>query len=284
MEKWAVRQIKLYADRQGALTKQEIGALLKRLMAEDLVVTLLSGPLPETVGKMEQGILYMTDCAPEAERLAAEGYPVLGCLTPDNRDASFKGVSYLAEGLEGLDATYLDRVYRRLAGLPWHILETKRCILRETTEEDVDAFYRIYEESSVTRYMEPLFPNREEEICYTREYRKNVYEFYGYGVWTVILKATGEVIGRAGLSVREGYEEPELGFVIGVPWQRQGLAWEVCSAILQHGKKELGFVTVQALTEPANEASKALLEKLGFTLQEECMEKNTNYLRYLRNP
>lgn len=282
MEKWAVRQIKLYADRQGALTKQEISALSEQLAAEDLIVTELSDSLRETAGKREPGILYVTDCAPEAERLAAEGYPVLGCLTPDNRDAFFKGVSYLAEGFGGLDAAYLDRVYRRFAGLPWHILETRRCILRETTEEDVDAFYRIYEEPSVTRYMEPLFPDREEEIRYTREYRKNVYEFYGYGVWTVILKETGEVIGRAGLSVREGYEEPELGFVIGVPWQRQGLAWEICLAILQYGKKELGFATVQALTEPANEASKALLEKLGFTLQEECTEKNTNYLRYLK--
>ncbi len=37
----------------------------------------------------------------------------------------------------------------------------------------------------------------------------NMYYFYNYGVWTICDKTTGQVIGRAGFSNREGYEEYE---------------------------------------------------------------------------
>ena len=207
--------------------------------------------------------LWITDDPSLARDLAARGRAVLAILSEGGGD--FSGVKYLCEGLEELDATYLDRVYRRYAGIPWDILETERCYLRETTEEDVDAFYEIYREPSITQYMEDLFPDRDQEIAYTRDYIRNVYEFYGFGVWTVCLKGTGQVIGRAGLSYREGFDEAELGFVIGLPWQRRGIAEEVCRAALSFGREELGFQTVIAFAEPENTVSVRLLKRLGFT-------------------
>ena len=146
----------------------------------------------------------------------------------------------------------------------------------------MDAFYRIYEEPSITAFMENLFADREEEIRYTADYRKNMYEFYGYGIWSVILKETGEVIGRAGLDMRRGFEEPELGFVIGVLWQRRGIAEEVCRAILRYGEEEWGFTRVQALTEQENRASLALLKKLGFVFAGVYEEMGKEYLRYIK--
>lgn len=231
---------------------------------------------------IRQGILSVTDIALLARKLAAAGVPVLGILTEGNRTESFAGVRYLAEGFEDIEADYLERVYRRYKKLPWNILETKRCIIRETVESDVDAFYRIYADSSVTQYMEPLFADRAEELAYTTQYRASMYEFYGFGIWTVLLKETGEIIGRAGLDLREGFAEPELGFVIGVPWQRQGLAGEVCEAILAYGKEELGFTDVQALVQPGNRISLSLLRKLGFTQAGEWEKDGVRYLRYLR--
>lgn len=40
------------------------------------------------------------------------------------------------------------------------------------------------------------------------------------------------VVGRAGVSHREGFPNPELVFLIGVPWQGRGYAAEVCGVIL----------------------------------------------------
>ncbi len=237
---------------------------------------LLEGEMPK------RNTLFVTDCPKIAERLSTANFPVLGILLEENKAASFSGVRYLAEGWESITPSYLERVYRRCRGLPWQILETKRCILRETIEADVDAFYRIYEEPSITAFMENLFADREEEIRYTADYRKNIYEFYGYGIWSVILKETGEVIGRAGLDMRRGFEEPELGFVIGVLWQRRGIAEEVCRAILRYGEEELGFTRVQALTEQENRASLALLKKLGFVFAGVYEEMGKEYLRYIK--
>lgn len=213
--------------------------------------------------------LYVTDQAEVYNAMRKQGCYVLPCLHENNRNESFPSALYAVENPEEMDEESYDLAYRRLAGLPWEILETGRCALRETTVEDVDSFYRIYAEPSITEYMENLFADRDEEIAYTKDYIEKVYAFYGYGMWTVLEKESGRVIGRAGISWREGYDLPELGFVFGVPWQGQGYAYEVCSAILAYAGETLLMERVQALVQPGNEKSLRLCEKLGFTLSGE---------------
>lgn len=228
-------------------------------------------------GILQKEILWMVDSEKDVNRLLGWKQPILVCLHEKNREQDFSKAMYACEGLEGLDAEYLERVYRRFRKIPWDILDTNRCHLRETVEEDLDSFYQIYREPSITRHMENLYADREQELQYIRDYREKVYNFYGFGVWTVELKQTGEIIGRAGLSYREGFEEPELGFVIGVPWQGQGIATEVCEAVLEYGRTELGFDRIQALVEPGNEVSLHLCEKLGFWKKEKITLNNIPY-------
>ena len=151
-------------------------------------------------------------------------------------------------------------------GIPWDILETERLKVRETTVADIDRFYEIYSDPSTTMYTEPLFEDKDEEIKYTRNYIETIYGFYGYGIWTVIEKETGRVIGRAGVTDREGFDIPEIGFIIAPESRRKGYALEVCNAILDHAKTELGFTKIQALVKPQNTISIDLLKKLGFEI------------------
>lgn len=224
-------------------------------------------------------LLYITDSEETYRELHRREKYVLPYRHEGNREAAFAGAMYVIEEIEEADYETVDLVYRRFAGLPWEILRTKRCIIRETTEADVDSFYNIYAEPEITRYMEDLYEDREEELAYVAEYREKVYGFYGYGMWTV-LKRDGTVIGRAGISWREGYELPELGFVIGVPWQRQGYAYEVCRAILDYAREQLGFTQVQALVMEGNEKSVALCRKLGFKRIGTAMEDGDSYIVY----
>lgn len=207
--------------------------------------------------------LWMTDNAIRAASLKMAKEPVVAILHEDNRNKDFSGVAYACEDPGELDADYLEKVYRRCVGLPWDIAETDRCIVRETTEADVEEFFKIYGNPAITRYTEGLYPTMEQEKQYVRDYIEKVYGFYGYGVWTVLKKDTGEIIGRIGFSCREGYEEPELGFVIGVPWQKQGYAEEVCKVLLEYAREELGFEEVQAFVMQGNNASIGLCERLG---------------------
>ena len=179
-----------------------------------------------------------------------------------------EGVKYVLEG-EGefdpdeFEEDFFENVYRRLKKIPLDILETERCFLRETCVSDLDSFYEIYSDSTVTKYMENLFDRTEEEK-YTENYRDLIYEIYGHGIWTVWLKETGEIIGRAGLDERAGYDKPELGFLIGPRWQRMGFAEEVCKGILRWASEnEIG--AIMSITDPGNIPSVNLLKKLGFT-------------------
>ncbi len=228
-----------------------------------------------------QGILHLTDDERKARELKETGEAVLVCLHPGNREQDFSGFLFAVEDPEELEPEYIERVYRRLKGLPWNILRTKRCLIRETVPDDVDAFYQIYSHPSITEYMEGLYPDVEEEKQYVREYMEKVYTFFGFGVWTVVEQATGAVIGRAGLSYREGFEEPELGFIIGVPWQRRGYAEEVCRAVLAYGWSALEFQRIQALVEVENTPSLRLCEKLGFRRDARLTLGDREYYRLL---
>lgn len=229
----------------------------------------------------EKNTLYITDCAEYYKTLYDRKLPTVVCLHEHNRTEDFSRAEYAIENIEEIQYQSLELAYLRLTGQPWMITTTKRCIIRESVLEDVDSFYEIYKEPSITEYMEGLYTDRDAEIAYLRDYIKNVYGFYGYGMWTVLEKAGGQVIGRAGLSLREGCDIPELGFVIGVPWQRQGYAYEVCQAVLAYGREELDFTRFQALIMEGNEKSRALCEKLGFVYYENVILDGIAYQRML---
>lgn len=229
---------------------------------------------------VDRDTLYITDSSRQYDFWHEYGRYVLPYRHQGNRTEAFEGAEYLIEKLDEIDYGIVDMAYRRLAGIPWEILRTKRCIVRETIEEDVDSLYDIYEEPMVTEYMEKLYDDRNEEIAYIRDYRRRMYGFYGYGIWTILTKQEGKVIGRAGISWREEFDVPELGFVIGVPWQRQGYAYEVCSAILNYAWKDIGFKQIQALVMEHNEKSAALCQKLGFKNYGITMVEGVRYLLY----
>jgi len=224
-----------------------------------------------------QESLIITDLPNAAGKYLEAGWYVAALCHEKNRGAEFPAMKYGIEDVFALEYRSYEEVYRRLAGLPLDILETKRLKVRESTIEDVEEFYRIYQEPVITRYMEGLFPQKEEEKAYMEAYIRQIYGFYGYGLWTVVLKESGRVIGRAGLSVREGYELPELGFVIEAGYQGQGYGAEVCTAILEYAREELSFEKVQALVKKENLRSKRLLARLGFLFEKRVIEKNEEY-------
>lgn len=239
--------------------------------------------------KKEEGILYITDNRFIGSCLQQQELPVLLFQNPhqiiqdseqirenlqsqeeyteESPDKEFSvdavHFPYVLEGLEDVDAEYFERIYRRLKKIPWDILETERLYVRETVIEDLPDFYRIYREPSITRFTENLFENPADEEAYLKAYIETAYRFYETGIYTVILKETGEIIGRAGLDRREEYEELELGFLIAKEHQGKGYATEVCRALLDYAKEYFPDDRVHAFVEPENLISRHLLEKWG---------------------
>ena len=228
----------------------------------------------------KEGVLYLSDDAELLTFLQSQGcYTV--AVYHEGVSGLLTGTQYAVEGTEDVEWEYLQKVYQRFAGEPWDITQTPRCTLREMSEKDVDDLYKLYESPLVTRYMEGLFPDKEQEKQYIRDYIKNVYEYYGFGTWLVHRKEDGKLIGRAGFNYRPGFEEVELGFVIGEPYWRNGYAYEICSHLMEIGRTVYELDTVQALVKKENEASIHLLEKLGFHFKEEIIWDGEVYQRYL---
>mgnify|MGYP003294588141 CR=1 FL=1 len=224
--------------------------------------------------------LYITDHEEICRQLLEEKANVLVWLHGNNRNMNFSMAPYAMENIEELDFVYAERIWQRFQNLPWMIAETERCFIREMTEDDLDAVYKVYEGESVTKYMEGLYEDYQEELEYTRSYIQNAYRFWGYGTWIIESKTDHKVIGRIGFNLRDGYEEPEIGFVIMEEEQQKGYAYECCIKALQVGKEEYEFEKIQALVKEGNISSINLCYKLGFQLMGKIREGREEYLRF----
>lgn len=226
-----------------------------------------AGELQEQIDVYREQVLYISDNPQCVDMFLQKGLATLIYYHKGNRQITFPLCRYAMEDPQEIEAEYLERVFRRYMGIPWDILETTHLRLRETTVEDAEHFWEMYLEPAITKYTEGLHSTMEEEEVYIRDYIENMYHFYEFGVWTILRKGTDEIVGRAGLSVRDGYEVPELGYVIGVPYQRKGYAYEVCRGILSYAEECLGYEQVGAVVHKENLASIALLKKLGFSYE-----------------
>ncbi|SFC07812.1 GNAT family N-acetyltransferase [Butyrivibrio sp. YAB3001] len=208
--------------------------------------------------------LVITDSDKDAQRLIANGFYCAGVRHGGNPKEQFNGIKYVLEEIDEVDIDSFVKIYQRSAGEPWDVIMTERLLIRETTLDDVDEFYKLYQDPEMTKYMEGLFENPEDEKRYQRDYIEKVYGLMGFGIWTIVRREDGRIIGRAGYSVRNGFDEIELGFLIGKEFQNQGYAYEACSAILEYGKEVLLLDQVQALVKKENEVSIHICQKLGF--------------------
>lgn len=87
----------------------------------------------------------------------------------------------------------------------------------------------------------------------------------GYSFWPVIERASGLLIGEAGLFPLSP-EGPDvaLGYALGAAWWGRGLATEAARAVLAEAFGPLGLERVVAITREQNAGSRRVLEKLGF--------------------
>lgn len=211
------------------------------------------------------------------------GLATIGFLNPAFPGQNYEKAQILVEGFEEVDFYFLERIYDRKHKIPWRVIDTKRCYLREMTLNDLDDLYALYAGHGMTKFIEPLYEDRQEEAAYMKAYIDHQYYYFGYGMWLVMEQESGRLIGRAGLDNREihGKVELEMGYAIAYEWQKKGYGFEVCTAILAYAKDFLEFKRVNCFVDQENTASIRLLLKLGFSEMEEMEIGGKKMLRYV---
>lgn len=255
-----------------------LAGLAERFPFEDNFNPLVMASLPAAM--LDEAFL-ITDNRKAADYASMHGVGIAVYLNGENNAGDFPEALYCIESFAEMSAEAIERMYLRAKNLPWEILRTKNVIVREITVSDVDRLYEIYSDADVTRYIENLYENREEEIQFTKDYILNQYRFYEYGMWIVERADTNEVIGRAGIFDRADQEYKEIGFVFAKEYWGRGYAKETLKAIINYANEELEVDTLIAHVMRDNLRSKRLLESLGFVYDRDTVVEENMFERFL---
>ena len=120
-------------------------------------------------------------------------------------DEPWKG-DVAVTGFDALTPLLLIRAAERKYGIPWRIAETPRLLIRELQAEDLLALRAMDGNPEENVFCGPA-EKHFTDAGFLEAYIRNQYGFYGFGIWGIIRKENGQLIGKAGLSVPE--EEPE---------------------------------------------------------------------------
>lgn len=138
---------------------------------------------------------------------------------------------------------------------------TARLLLREFRVEDVRQLVPLLDDWRVARWLanvpHPYTP------AYAREWVEAA-DTYRVDRRALCLLVASAVDDRPIGGIEINLERAEIGYWIGVPFQRQGFATEAVRALLPVAFDTLGLPGLTAATLPENERSARVLAKAGF--------------------
>ena len=151
-------------------------------------------------------------------------------------------------------------------------LTTERLFLREMNEDDYDALYAVLADSDNMRHYPYTFD--EKRVRGWIEKNLERYRIFGFGLWAVCLKGTGEMIGDCGLTMQNinGMICPELGYHIRRDCQRNGYAKEAATAVRDWAFVNTPFRLLYSYMKKGNAASAATAEAIGMYQSSEYVD------------
>ena len=151
-------------------------------------------------------------------------------------------------------------------------IETERLFLREMNDADYDALYSVLGDSNIMQH----YPYSFDEKRVKNWIKKNMerYRVFGFGLWAVCLKESGEMIGDCGLTMQNinGTICPEIGFHIRSDCQRKGYAREAASAVRDWAFENTPFNVLYSYMKAANIASEATAKSIGMHKADEYVD------------
>lgn len=149
--------------------------------------------------------------------------------------------------------------------------ETPRLLLREMRPADLEPLLALLGDPVSMRYYPRPFDRKQVQQWIERH--QGSYRQSGAGLWTMVLKATGEIIGDCGLIWQEvaSYQEFEIGYHVHRDFQCQGYATEAARFFRDYAFTELNRERVISLIRPENLPSRRVAEKNHLKIIQETL-------------
>jgi len=155
---------------------------------------------------------------------------------------------------------------------PLTVLETERLLLRQFSTEDAEFILALLNDPSFIRNIGDKGARTIDDAnSYILNGPVASYAKNGFGLYLVKLKETNESIGMCGLIKRDTLEDVDIGYAFLPRFWSKGYAVESALAVKEYAKNVVGLNRIVAITDPENEGSIRILEKIG--LQFERMVK-----------
>ncbi len=188
---------------------------------------------------------------------------------------------YILQGLDGIQISYLKMVYSRFHHIPLIVAETERLVIQELTSSQTELFFGLCREAGLKTEAHSI-KERDKIVQqqFLQAYIENQYNFYGYGIWGLIEKGNGKLVGIAGVEDRE--DCLELGYAIVPEKRRIGYAKEACQAIFCYLKTELELEgKIKSFVPKENIASQKTAQSIGMLQAKDIFKEFYCYERIL---
>ncbi len=148
------------------------------------------------------------------------------------------------------------------------ILETERLYLREMTQDDFPSLCNILQDEETMYAYEGAFTDSEAQEWLDRQRAR--YQKWGFGLWAVILKDNGKMIGQCGLTMQPWKEEEvlEVGYLFERSHWHKGYATEAAMACKQYAFDVLQAKDVCSIIRDINTASQQVAVRNGMTIED----------------
>jgi len=166
-----------------------------------------------------------------------------------------------------------------------YFLKSARLGFRRWRKDDLPLALQLWSDPAVTRYISARgFTER--QIAQRLDLEIENERAHGIQYWPVFALATGEHVGSCGLRPRDTPEIPEFGVHIASRHWRHGYGLEAAARVLDYAFSVRKARAVFAGHNPANDASRALLARLGFVHTHDELYPPTGLLHpsYLLSP
>ena len=143
------------------------------------------------------------------------------------------------------------------------IFEIERLFARKLTKDDSENLCRILQDPEVMYAYEHAFSDAEVNSWLERQLKRYVTD--GFGLWAVILKETGSMIGQCGLTMQDwnGKMVPEIGYLFEKAYWHLGYASEAAKGCKEYAFQSLKLPRVYSIIRDNSLPSQRVAERNG---------------------